>query len=159
LIFSDSPLDEQGRLFLLIEQPGDLICGSGRRKTMPPKKRTSVTRAASRAKRRRTSTSDQKLDQAIIKIKKESKSKPEAVKRIKELTAEHRVLYGNRPQARLVSLSEGRIRVHRIEVSLPSGINPDDLPPQGGDPADGDIGDYDPPWDTDRCDREDLDGL
>jgi hypothetical protein len=100
------------------------------------------------------------LDQAIIKVKQESKSKTQTVKRIKELTAEHRLLHGNRPQARLaVPLSESGIRVRRIEVVLPSGINPDDLPPRGGDPADGDIGDYDPPWDADRCDREDLDGL
>jgi hypothetical protein len=103
---------------------------------------------------------DSKLDQAVIKIKKESKSKSEAAKRLKELTAKYQLLHGNRPQARVVApLVEGQIRVHRIEVLLPSGFNPDDLPPHGGDPADGDIGDYDPPWDTDRSDPEDVNGL
>src|SRR5262245_27811807 len=100
------------------------------------------------------------LDEAIIKIKKESKSESEAVAKIKKLVAQDRLLTGNRPQARLVpTLSAGGIRVGRIEVLLPAGFNPSDLPPHGGDPADGNVGDYAPPWDANRSDPEDTNGL
>jgi hypothetical protein len=100
------------------------------------------------------------LDEAIVRIKRESKSESEAVAKIKKLVAQDRLLTGNRPQARLVpTLSAGGIRVGRIEVLLPSGFDPSDLPPHGGDPADGNVGDYDPPWDPDRSDPEDTNGL
>ena len=100
------------------------------------------------------------LDAAVIKIKSESKSESEARARLKKLVAQDQMLHGNRPQARLVpALGSGQIRVGRIEVLLPSGFDPRDLPPHGGDPADGDIGDYDPPWDADRQDPEDTNGL
>src|SRR5215510_1700537 len=96
------------------------------------------------------------LDETIVRIKRESKSESEAVAKIKKLVAQDRLLTGNRPQARLVStLSSGGIRVGRIEVLLPRGFNASDLPPHGGDPADGDIGDTSgPPYDTNYQDPE-----
>jgi hypothetical protein len=118
------------------------------------------------AQKRNTKSSAKKtkrnaqLDAAIVRIKKESKSESEAVAKIKKLVAQDRLLTGNRPQARLVpTLSAGGIRVGRIEVLLPTGFNPNDLPPHGGDPADGNVGDYDPPYDANRSDPEDTNGL
>jgi hypothetical protein len=100
------------------------------------------------------------LDKMIMKIKRESKSESEALARIKKVVAQDRALHGNRPQARLVgALGAGQIRVGRIEVLLPSGFDPSDLPPHGGDPADNNVGDYDPPWDADRQDPSDTNGL
>jgi hypothetical protein len=102
-----------------------------------------------------------RLDKAVLRIKKESKSEDEARAKIKKLVAQDRLLTGNRPEARLVpTLSSGGIRVGRIEVLLPRGFNASDLPPHGGDPADGDIGDTSgPPYDTNYQDPENTDGL
>src|SRR5262249_62372958 len=82
-----------------------------------------------------------RLDKAVLMIKKESKSEDEARAKIKKLVAQDTLITGNRPQARLVpTLSSGGIRVGRIEVLLPASFNASDLPPHGGDPAEGGIG-------------------
>ena len=54
----------------------------------------------SRAKKAKPSP---RLDKAVVKIKKESKSEIEARAKIKKLVAQDRLLTGNRPEARLVS--------------------------------------------------------
>src|SRR5262249_31960197 len=102
-----------------------------------------------------------RLDKAVLRIKKESKSEDEARAKIKKLVAQDRLLTGNRPEARLVStISSGGIRVGRIEVLLPRGFNASDLPPHGGDPPDGDIGGTSgPPYDTNYQDPENTDGF
>jgi|SRR5262250_741033 len=114
-----------------------------------------------RKSRAKKAKQNPRLDKAVLQIKKESRSESEARAKIKKLVAQDKLVSGNRPEARLVStLSSGGIRVGRIEVLLPGGFNASDLPPHGGDPADGDIGDYSgPPYDTDHQDREDMDGL
>jgi hypothetical protein len=119
-----------------------------------------MARKSSRKSRPKKTISNPRLDNEIIRIKRESKSESEARAKIKKLVAQDRLRTGNRPQARLVpTLSVGGIRVGRIEVLLPPGFNPSDLPPQGGDPADGNVGDYKEPWDANRQDPEDTNGL
>lgn len=118
------------------------------------KKRTTTPKARRRNK---------KLDQAVLEIKKTSKSDPEAVARLKKLTAKFQLLEGTRPISRqLTPLTVDQIKITRIEVLLPPGFDANDLPPHGGDPADGDNGDpisAGPPYDTDVSNSEDTDGL
>ena len=120
-----------------------------------------MAKKRNRKSRAKKTKRNPRLDKAVVRIKKESKSEGEARAKIKKLVAQDKLITGDRPEARLIStLSSGGIRVGRIEVVLPGGFNSSRLPPHGGDPADGDIGDYSgPPYDTDHQDREDTDGL
>jgi hypothetical protein len=129
---------------------------------------TKAIRARARGRRRQrfargSAAIETKLDNAVREIKKTSRSDAEAASRIKALQVKFGVMYGARPMSRLVApVSIEGVKVTRIEVLLPPGFDASDLPPHGGDPADGDSGDpisKGPPYDTDRSDAEDLDGL